>query len=282
MKHKIVEFGKKKIGGGNFVVTAGPCSIESEKQFLDTATWIKEVGGDILRGGIYKLRTSPDSFQGLEDAAFPIVEKVKSSTEMDFITEVTDPRQIEELDEIVDIFQVGSRNMYNYSLLKELGRSNKAVLLKRGFSATIDEWLKAADYVLNGGNHNLVLCERGIRGFDNKTRNVLDLGSVAYLKENSELPIVVDPSHGTGLRELVLPMSMAAIAAGADGLMVEVHPFPEKALSDSRQAIDFNMYKNLISQIRRLYPHLMQGAINEPNTRAESRQDPADLSRSCS
>lgn len=256
MSTQNVKLGSLSIGNGDFSIIAGPCSIESKEQFLETAQFVRENGGTLLRGGMFKLRTNPDSFQGLEDKAFQIVKDVKEQVGLPFISEVTDPRQIGDMDQVVDAFQVGSRNMHNYALLKELGKTNKPVLLKRGFAGLVKEWLLSAEYIRKHGNPNVILCERGIRTFENATRNTLDLNAVAYVKANSDLPIIVDPSHGTGVRELVTPMSLAAAAAGADGIMVEVHPRPDEALSDGFQALNFDDFKSLTHKLNTLLPAL--------------------------
>ncbi|RYZ69448.1 MAG: 3-deoxy-7-phosphoheptulonate synthase, partial [Proteobacteria bacterium] len=206
----------------------------------------------ILRGGVYKMRTSPDAFQGLGSNALSFVDEVTKNLGMPIVSEVTDPRQVADFAQAVDMFQVGSRNMYNYELLRELGQFKKPVLLKRAFAATVDEWIKAADYVIKGGNDNVVLCERGIRTFEPTTRNTLDLNSVAYLKAHTSFPVVVDPSHGTGRPELILPMSLAGVAAGADGLIIEVHPRPSEALSDAHQAITFEQFRTIVEQVTKV------------------------------
>ena len=242
--------GHPKAPTNGFYVIAGPCSIESKEQFTETAAFVKEFGACILRGGIFKMRTSPTAFQGVGVDAFGWIQDVKQNLNMPLISEVTDPRQIQKLSEVVDAFQVGSRNMYNYELLKELGQQELPVMLKRGFSALLDEWTKAGEYVLQGGNSAVLFCERGIRTFETKMRNTLDLASVAYLKQHSKIPVIVDPSHGTGSPELIIPMACAAIAAGADGIMVEVHPHPDKALSDGFQALDFDAFKDLMVKIK--------------------------------
>jgi 3-deoxy-7-phosphoheptulonate synthase len=247
-----VNLANLSIGDGSFSVIAGPCSIESEEQFQETAQFVQKHGACLLRGGMFKLRTSPESFQGLEEEAFEIVKGVKKQVGLPFVSEVTDPRQIGDMDDVVDAFQVGSRNMHNYSLLKELGNTNKPILLKRGFAGLIKEWLLSAEYVRKHGNPNVILCERGIRTFEDTTRNTLDLNAVAYIKANTDFPIIVDPSHGTGVRELVTPMALAAAAAGADGIMVEVHPQPEKALSDGFQALNFEDFENLTLKLNNL------------------------------
>ncbi|OFZ31705.1 MAG: 3-deoxy-7-phosphoheptulonate synthase [Bdellovibrionales bacterium RIFCSPHIGHO2_01_FULL_40_29] len=248
----IVQVGNVKIGGPQFTVIAGPCSIESEGQFRQTSESVKKSGAALLRGGIWKMRTSPKSFQGLGQSAFDFIKKVKNETGLGLVSEVTDIRQIEEISPFVDAFQVGARNMHNYSLLKELGHQPKPVLLKRNFSAFIDEWLKAADYVAQGGNQNVILCERGIRTFETATRNTLDLNAVVYAKKNSHFPVVVDPSHAVGISELVAPLCFAAAAAGADGLIVEVHPEPAKALSDGDQALTLEGFDKMMKQLEKV------------------------------
>lgn len=245
-----VNIGPHTVGNSTFTVIAGPCSIESEEQFLPTADFVMKNGASIVRGGIFKMRTQPDAFQGLGDQAIEFVKKMKENLNVPFIAEITDPRQIDTLMPIVDCFQVGSRNMYNYELLKELGTHKIPVLLKRGFSALIKEWIKAADYIVTAGNENIILCERGIRSFEGPMRNTLDLASVAYLKQSCSFPVLVDPSHGTGRPELITPMTKAAIACGADGIMVEVHPNPKEALSDGFQALTYDAYKAMIDQIQ--------------------------------
>ena len=248
----IVQVGNIQIGGPQFTVIAGPCSIESENQLMTTAQSVKKSGASILRGGIWKMRTSAKAFQGLGADAFDIINKVKASTGLGLISEVTDIRQIEEIAGIVDAYQVGARNMHNYSLLKELGRQSKPVLLKRGFSAYIDEWIKAADYVFAGGNQNVILCERGIRTFETATRNTLDLNAVVYAKKHTQLPVIVDPSHAVGIAELVPQICYAAAAAGADGLIIETHPNPAEALSDGQQALTLENFDKTMRQLERL------------------------------
>ncbi len=247
---RTVNIGPVNINKSTFTVIAGPCSIESEEQFLPTAQFVHEKGASLVRGGIFKMRTQPDAFQGLGDQAIALVKKMKESLQVPFIAEITDPRQIDLLMPVVDCFQVGSRNMYNYELLKELGKYQIPVLLKRGFSALIKEWVKAADYVISSGNEDVILCERGIRSFEGPLRNTLDLSAVAYLKAHTSFPVFVDPSHGTGRPELIIPMSKAAVACGADGLMVEVHPNPDKALSDGFQALNYESFGSLMDQLR--------------------------------
>lgn len=253
-KTRQVKVGPVTIGSQQFAVIAGPCSIESESQFRSSAESVKHLGAQLLRGGMWKMRTSAQSFQGLGADAFAFVKQVQADLNMQLVSEVTDPRQIEQIDDLVAMYQVGSRNMYNYALLKELGQTKKPVLLKRSFSALVDEWIKAAEYVSQGGNENIILCERGIRTFETATRNTLDLNAVAYVKRYTDFPVIVDPSHGVGVKDLIAPMSLAAIAAGADGLLIEVHPNPKEALSDGKQALTVNDFEMLMGQIRSLLP----------------------------
>ncbi len=252
------------IGDGRLTLIAGPCSIESREHLKETALGVKAAGATILRGGIYKMRTSPNSFQGVGESGFAYVNDVKREVGMPLVSEVTDPRQVGDFAEVVDMFQVGSRNMYNYELLKELGLLRKPVLLKRAFAATVDEWIKAADYVLKGGNQDVILCERGIRTFEPTTRNTLDLNSVAYLKAHTSFPVVVDPSHGTGRPELILPMSLAAVGAGADALIIEVHPRPREALSDADQALNFEQFSTIVRQVTAVAQALGR-SVEKPN-----------------
>ena len=254
MTKKTVKIENQTVGDDFFHVWAGPCAIESEEQFLTTANFVQNQGVTGLRGGIFKLRTSAKDFQGLGQSALPMIQKVKSQTQLLFVSEITDPRQMEFLEPLLDVYQIGTRNMFNYELLKELGTSKKPVLLKRAFSAKIWEWLKAVDYLIQGGNENIILCERGIRTFETQTRNTLDLNAVAYLKKETSFPIFVDPSHGTGTASLVPPMSLAAVCAGADGLLIETHPEPDKALCDSSQAITFKEFKQLMDRLRKILP----------------------------
>lgn len=247
-----VKIGNVEIGGPKFTVIAGPCSIESEDQFRKTSISVKKSGAALLRGGIWKMRTSPKSFQGLGESSFDFIKKVKSEVGLNLISEVTDVRQIEELAPFVDAYQVGARNMHNYSLLQELGRQKKPIVLKRNFSAYIDEWLKAAEYIIQGGNSNIILCERGIRTFETATRNTLDLNAVVYAKKNSPFPVIVDPSHAVGISSLVPPLCYAAAAAGADGLIIEVHPDPKQALSDGEQALTLDHFDKMMLQLEKL------------------------------
>ncbi len=243
-----------RIGGADFMVIAGPCSIESRETFAVTAQSVAAHGAGMLRGGIFKIRTNPSSFQGLGRAAFEIVRSVRAQTGLPVVSELTDPRQIPELFDIVDMFQIGTRNMHNTVLLREVGASRKPVLLKRGFSATVEEWLLAAEYVADSGNPNVVLCERGIRTFERITRNTLDLAAVAYIKQNSRFPVLVDPSHGTGVRNLIAPMCRASAAVGADGLLLEVHCAPHQALSDADQALSLRDFAQIMRELEPLLP----------------------------
>lgn len=248
----VVKVGNVHIGGPEFTVIAGPCSIENKDQFLETAQVVKKSGASILRGGIWKMRTSADSFQGLGADAFELVKSVKEQTGMTLLSEITDSKQIDMIYDLVDGFQVGARNMHNYALLKDLGKQNKPVLLKRGFAAYVDEWIKASDYITNGGNPNVILCERGIRTFETATRNTLDINSVIYAKSKTQLPVIVDPSHAVGISALVPQACYAAAAAGADGLMIEVHNNPAKALSDGQQALTYDVFENTMKQLEKL------------------------------
>lgn len=248
----VVEIGKIQIGGPRFTVIAGPCSVESELQFQSTAQSVKNAGASVLRGGIWKMRTSQQAFQGLGRESFELIKRIKAEVGLPLVSEITDIRQIEEVADVVDAYQVGARNMHNYSLLKELGRQPKPVLLKRNFSAFIDEWLKAADYITSGGNTQVILCERGIRTFETATRNTLDLNAVVYAKKHSGLPVIVDPSHAVGIADLVPQLCYAAAAAGADGIMVEVHPIPAEALSDGPQALTFKDFDVMMKQLEKV------------------------------
>ena len=253
MSHtKPVEIGPYTIGGQAFAIIAGPCAIESKEQFQTTAKSVKASGASLLRGGMFKLRTSPKSFQGLGREAFAIARAVKEEVGLPFISEVTDARYIGDMMSVVDAFQVGSRNMHNYELLKELGTIDKPVLLKRGFSGLIDEWILAAEHISAQGNEKIILCERGIRSFETKTRNTFDLNAVAYIKQKTHFPVIADPSHGTGVRELVIPMSLAAAAAGADGLILEVHPYPSQARSDGHQSLHLEELSHMVTRLDRL------------------------------
>ncbi|MCW5936802.1 MAG: 3-deoxy-7-phosphoheptulonate synthase [Fimbriimonadaceae bacterium] len=241
------------VGPGHFVVFGGPCSVESYEQFRAAADLVKETGGQVLRGGAFKPRTSPYSFQGLHEEGLKIIKQVADETGLATVSEVMSADMVETVASYVDMLQIGARSMQNFPLLIEAGRSKKPVFLKRGPSATIDEFLLAAEYVLNQGNDQVILCERGVMPIDRTyTRNTLDLSSVPVLKEHSHLPVVVDPSHGTGVARYVAPMSRAAVAAGADGVMVEMHPNPKVALSDGSQALDPSQYRALMADLGRI------------------------------
>lgn len=239
-----------KIGGKQLVIMAGPCAVEGEGPLLEAARRVKECGAAILRGGAYKPRTSPYSFQGFEKEGLRFLKKAQQETGLLIVTEVVDPASVEEVAAYADILQVGTRNMQNFYLLKELGRVSRPVLLKRGMSATIEEWLMAAEYIMSGGNFQVILCERGIRTFETYTRNTLDLSAIPVVKELSHLPVIVDPSHATGRWKLVSSMSKASVAAGADGLLVEVHPAPQEALSDGPQSLSPEHFREMMDELR--------------------------------
>jgi 3-deoxy-7-phosphoheptulonate synthase len=250
----VIRMGDVAIGGREVVVIAGPCAVESEKQLDIIAASVSRYGARILRGGAFKPRTSPYSFQGLGEEGLKYLRKVADRHRLLVVTEVMDTTQIPLVAGYADILQVGARNMQNFNLLKELGRVRKPVLLKRGMAATIQEWLLSAEYVMAGGNHDVMLCERGIRTFENYTRNTMDISAIPIIKKISHLPILADPSHGTGLRDKVIPMARAAVAAGADGIMVEVHHEPESALSDGPQSIYPEQFAELMTQLRIMAP----------------------------
>lgn len=247
------------LGQGTPLVMAGPCSVESRRQLLETARGVKASGASVLRGGAFKPRSNPYAFQGLGSEGIALLLEARKATGLPIITEVMAPEDVEWLAPHVDILQVGTRNMQNFSLLKALGRVDRPVLLKRGMASTVDEWLQAAEYILAGGNSRVVLCERGIRSFDKSTRNTLDLSVIPLVKSLSHLPVVVDPSHATGRRELILPMSLAALAAGADGLIIEVHCAPEEALCDGPQSLDIPAFAALMGRVRHLAGALAAG-----------------------
>ena len=240
----IIDIGNAKIGGGNFAMIAGPCSVESREQILEVAQKVKGAGARALRGGAFKPRTSPYAFQGLEAEGIKLLLEAKKQTGLPIVTEIMDLSQLHLFDE-VDVIQVGARNMQNFLMLKELGKIRKPILLKRGFSNTIQEWLMSAEYILSGGNPRVILCERGIRTIETATRNTLDLSAIPVIKECSHLPVVVDPSHATGYAKYVKPMALAAVAAGADGLMIEVHNNPPAALCDGQQSITPEAFSRL-------------------------------------
>jgi len=251
------------IGSNQFHVIAGPCAVENKEQLLETAWAVKEAGATFLRGGAFKPRSSPYSFQGLGEEGLKYLAEAREETGLPVVTEVMDVRDVELVASYADVIQVGARNMQNYFLLKEVAKLGKPVILKRAQCATLEEWLMAAEYFLDGGNPNVILCERGIRTFENYTRNTLDLSAVPALKGLSHLPVFVDPSHGTGKWELVAPMARAALAAGADGLIIEVHPNPDQACSDGRQSLNLKNFAELMQDLRRL-AQVLAREMNEP------------------
>ncbi len=245
----VVSVGPVRVGGDTLTVIAGPCAVENEEQILSVAAAVKEAGAQMLRGGAFKPRTSPYSFQGLAEEGLRLLALAREQTGLPVVTEVMDPQHVELVAAYADVLQIGARNMQNFSLLKEVGRAGKPVLLKRGLAATVEEWLMAAEYIISAGNPNVILCERGIRTFETATRNTLDLNAVPVVKSWSHLPIIVDPSHGTGKWPYVTPMARAAIAAGADGLIVEVHPRPEEAVSDGPQSLKPDKFRELMREV---------------------------------
>jgi 3-deoxy-7-phosphoheptulonate synthase len=251
-ENTVIEINGNKFGNGDFDFIAGPCSVESKEQIFLTAKFLSQKGIKYLRGGAFKPRTSPYSFQGLGVEGLEYMREAARLYDMSVISEVVDARDIELCYKFVEVFQVGARNMQNFNLLRELGNQSKPVLLKRGMSSTIKEWLMAAEYIMLKGNSNIILCERGIRTFEDYTRNTLDLSAVIAAKKETHLPVIVDPSHGTGRKDMILKMTLAAKVIGADGVMVEVHPEPEKALSDSAQSMNFKEFDNLITEVKKL------------------------------
>jgi 3-deoxy-7-phosphoheptulonate synthase len=248
-KHTSFDVKGATIGNQSFQMMAGPCSIETESQIEETAAFLASLGVKFIRGGAYKPRTSPYSFRGLGLDGLKLIRKSADKYDLRVVTEIMDLSLLEEVYEYTDILQVGSRNMHNFSLLDELGKIDKPILLKRGMHARVNEWLLAAEYILSGGNDKVILCERGIRSFDNATRNVMDVGVIPLIKELSHLPVIADPSHGTGQASRVEALSLAAVAAGANGLLIEVHPNPSKALSDAYQAVSFDHFKSIASKV---------------------------------
>lgn len=247
----VVTAGGKALGGGMFALIAGPCSVESEDQYMRAARQAKAAGASMLRGGAYKPRTSPYSFQGMGEEGLKIMAAAREETGLPIVTELMDPRDVETILKYADVIQIGTRNMQNFQLLSEVGKVERPVLLKRGMSATVEELLMAAEYILKEGNSDVILCERGIRTFETATRFTLDLSAIPVIKKQSHLPVVVDPSHATGKRDLVLPMSLASIAVGANGLLVETHPDPEQALCDGSQSLPVDDFKAFAQEIRR-------------------------------
>ena len=248
----MVRIGERQIGGNDFIVIAGPCSVESEEQIVGIAQEIKEIGASFLRGGAFKPRTSPYSFQGLGDQGLELLKIARQKTGLPIVTEIMSPHKLAKFIDDVDIIQIGARNMQNFDLLKEVGRSGKPILLKRGMCATIEELLMAAEYIMSAGNSEVILCERGIRTFEKYTRNTLDLSAIPVIKKYSHLPVIVDPSHASGLWWLVEPLAKAALVVGADGIMVEVHNDPAKAKCDGQQSIKPARFKLLMDKLRLL------------------------------
>jgi 3-deoxy-7-phosphoheptulonate synthase len=248
----VVNVAGVETGGAGVVIIAGPCAVESKEQLFDTARSVKNEGARILRGGAFKPRSSPYSFQGLGEEGLKLLSSIRAETGLPIVTEVMDTRQVELVGQYADMLQIGSRNMQNYPLLKEVGMTRKPILLKRGMMATIEEFLLAAEYILSQGNENVILCERGIRTFETSTRNTLDLSAVPMLKQLTHLPVIVDPSHGTGIRWMVPAMAKAAVAAGADGLIIEVHYKPEEALCDGHQSLSLDEFSQLMIGLRKI------------------------------
>ncbi len=246
----VIDVDGVKIGGDSFVIMAGPCAVESHDQLIETAIAAKAGGAQILRGGAYKPRTSPYSFQGLEVEGLKYMAEARELTGLKIITEVTSEHSLEAAVNYVDIIQIGARNMQNFELLKEAGKVDKPIMLKRGLCATIDEWLNAAEYIMSEGNEKVILCERGIRTYETSTRNTLDISAVPVLRSKTHLPIIVDPSHASGVRAYIAPLSKAAVAVGADGLIIEIHPHPEVALSDGAQSLNPEDFKVLTDELR--------------------------------
>lgn len=249
----LVTVGDATIGNGHFAIIAGPCAVESEEQTLTIAKLVKESGAQLFRGGAFKPRTSPYSFQGLGEEGLRILARAREETGLPVVTEVMDDRTFDLVEEYADVIQIGTRNMQNFSLLRRAGRARKPIFLKRGMAATIDEWLMAAEYILEGGNGQVILCERGVRTFAHHSRNTLDLSAVPVIRKESHLPIIIDPSHAAGRRDQVIPLSRAAAAVGAQGLMVEVHHKPEEALSDGAQSLYPEQFQDLCRQVRAIY-----------------------------
>ncbi|BCS33605.1 3-deoxy-7-phosphoheptulonate synthase [Luteitalea sp. TBR-22] len=263
----VVTVGDLRIGGDEVIVMAGPCSAENEQQVMTTAAAVRRAGAKVLRGGAFKPRSSPYSFQGLGEEGLKLLRAGADEHGLKLVSEVMDVSQIEVMGKYVDIYQVGARNMQNFTLLRELGKVRRPVLLKRGISATIEEWLLSAEYVLAGGNMDVILCERGIRTFESYTRNTLDISAIPVVKKLSHLPIFVDPSHGTGRRDKVAPMARAAVAAGADGLLIEVHCDPDNALSDGAQSMFPGQFERLMAELRIIAPAIGRSICQEPVAR---------------
>lgn len=264
----IIDVGGVKFGGKEFTVIAGPCSVEDEESLISTATSVKDSGGSLIRGGAFKPRTSPYSFQGMGESGLKLLSRAREITGLPVVTEVMDTDDIGLVGKYADMLQVGARNSQNFSLLKKLGKIDKPILLKRGFMTTVEEFLNAAEYILAAGNNQVVLCERGIRTFETATRNTLDLSAVPILKERTHLPVIVDPSHAVGDNRYVCPLAKAALAVGADGLMVEVHTRPKEAKCDGKQSLDPETFKKLMQELSSIAVHLGRTiTLNSPETR---------------
>lgn len=253
-KSTVIDFGNATIGNCELGIIAGPCAVESRQQMFDIAGELVEMGIKFIRGGAYKPRSSPYSFQGLKEKGLEILADVKKEFGVNIVTELLNQNTVEAVTEVADIIQIGARNMQNFTLLEDVGQTGKPILLKRGMSATVEDWLLSAEYIVSQNNYNIILCERGIRTFENATRNTLDLNAVPVLKSETHLPVIVDPSHGIGIRDKVSAMALASIACGADGIMVEVHTDPCKALSDGHQTLSIPMFRDLLNKIKNLAP----------------------------
>lgn len=252
IKQSAVNVGEVTVGGDQLTIIAGPCAVENRDRYIQVAIELKNMGVSMLRGGVFKPRTSPYTFQGLADEGLDILNEAKRYSNLPIVTEVLDTRDVETVARCVDMIQIGSRNMQNFALLKEVGRINKPVLLKRGLSATMEEWLMAAEYIMAEGNTQVVMCERGIRTFETYTRNTLDISAIAAMKALSHLPVIADPSHASGRREMIAPLSKAAVAAGADGILVEVHPCPDEALCDGDQSLTPDSFSILLQELEKV------------------------------
>ena len=266
-ENTVITIGDLRVGGDEVIVMAGPCSAETEEQVETTTAAVKRAGAKVLRGGAFKPRSSPYSFQGLGEEGLRLLRGAADRHNLKLVSEIMDLSQLELMEKYVDILQVGARNMQNFTLLRELGRARTPVLLKRGISATIEEWLLSAEYILAGGNMNVMLCERGIRTFESYTRNTLDISAIPVVQKLSHLPVLVDPSHGTGRRDKVAPMARAAVAAGADGLLIEVHSDPDHALSDGAQSMFPNQFDRLMAELRIIAPAIGRSICLEPVAR---------------
>ena len=266
-ENTVISIGDVRVGGDEVIVMAGPCSAESEQQVRATATAVRRAGAKVLRGGAFKPRSSPYTFQGMGEEGLRLLRDAANTESLKLVSEVMDISQIELMDRYVDIYQVGARNMQNFTLLRELGHVRKPILLKRGISATIEEWLLSAEYVLAGGNTDVILCERGIRTFETATRNTLDISAIPIVQKLSHLPVIADPSHGTGRRDKVAPMARAAVAAGADGLIIEVHCDPDHALSDGAQSLFPSQFDRLMAELRIIAPAIGRSICLEPVVR---------------